>query len=66
MKAWTITQLESALQHDLTLCHSNFERINVVAIGGRDIRESAIEWSKVRKLTPGEVAIAQKYGYRSA
>ena len=25
--------------------------------------KKAIEFSKIRKLTPGEIAIAQKYGY---
>ncbi len=64
MKAWTIKQLYEALQHDLTLCHTAFERSMVKAISGKEIREKAIEWSKQRKLTPMEVAIAQEYGYQ--
>lgn len=64
LTAWTIKQLEEALTEDLTKCHTEHERIMVKAIGGREIREKAEEWAKVRKLTPFEVAIASKYGYR--
>lgn len=64
MKAWAIKQLYEVMQHDLTMCHTAFERSMVKAISGKEIRERAIEWSKVRKLTPGEVAIAQEYGYQ--
>lgn len=34
------------------------------ALGGKEIREKAAEWSAIRKLTPGELAIAQEFGYR--
>lgn len=61
---WTVKQLEEALQRDLGMCQTQHERIMVKAIGGKEIREKAQEWAKVRKLTPAEVAIAQKYGYR--
>lgn len=60
---WTIKQLEDALQHDLIMCQTEHERIMVKAIGGKEIREKAQAWARVRKLTPAEVAIAQKYGY---
>lgn len=65
MKAWSIKQLNEALQADLTLCHSDLERSMVKAIGGKEIRDKAIEWAKHRKLTPGEIAIASLYGYQS-
>lgn len=61
---WTIKQLAEAHERDLSQCHSDFERTNVTAINGRQIREKAIEWAAHRKLTPMEVAIAQRFGYR--
>lgn len=61
---WTIKQLEEALQNDLVQCQTEHEKAMVKAIGGKEIREKAREWAKVRKLTPIEVAIAQKYGYK--
>lgn len=64
MKAWNIKQLQEALSNDLMACHSDFERSMVKAIGGKEIRELAVEWSKTRKLTPAEIAIASQYGYR--
>lgn len=64
MEAWTIKQLQDAMDRDLAACQSEFERANVKAICGREIREKAIAWARVRKLTPGEIAIASKYGYR--
>ena len=64
MEAWTIKQLEEALQSDLSLCKTEHERSMVKAIGGKEIREKAETWSKQRKLTPVEVAIAQKYGFK--
>jgi hypothetical protein len=65
MKAWTIKQLHDQLAVDLTCCHTTHERIMVKAIGGKEIREKAIQWAKERKLTPGEVAIASLYGYHA-
>jgi hypothetical protein len=64
MQAWTIKQLYEAMQNDLTMCHTNFERSMVKAISGKEIREKATEWAKQRKLTPMEVAIAQEFGYK--
>ena len=66
MKPWTIKQLFESHQRDLSQCHNDFERSNVAAINGREIREMAIEWASQRKLTPIEVAIAEKFGYRPA
>jgi hypothetical protein len=63
MKPWTIKQLNDAMQNDLMACQTDFERSMVKAICGKEIREKAIEWSKTRKLTPGEVAIASQYGF---
>ena len=61
---WTIKQLKEAMIADLDACHTDFERSMVKAIGGKEIREKAEEWAKLRKLTPAEVAIAQEFGYR--
>jgi hypothetical protein len=63
VEPWTVTQLENELQTDLQSCHTSLERSMTIAICGKEIREKAIEFSKIRKLTPGEIAIAQKYGY---
>ena len=63
MGAWTIHQLNDAMTESLKMCHTDFERGMVKAIGGKEIREKAIEWAKVRKLAPGEIAIASQYGY---
>jgi hypothetical protein len=63
MKPWTIKQLHEQLVVDLTHCHTKHEQIMVKAIGGKEIREKAIQWAKERKLTPAEVAIASQYGY---
>ena len=64
MQNWTIKQLAEALINDLASCNNDFERSMVKAIGGREIREKAQEWAKIRKLTPAEVAIAEQFGYR--
>ena len=64
MKAWTIKQLREAMENDLLLCNNAFERSMVKAIAGKEIREKAEEWAKIRKLTPGEQAIAEEFGYR--
>lgn len=63
MKAWNLKQLEDAIQEDLKLCRNDFEKSMVKAISGKEIREKAIEFSKTRKLTPFEIAIAEKYGF---
>ena len=64
MKHWNIKQLYEAMQNDLQACHTAFERGMVKAVCGKEIREKAVEFSKTRKLTPMEVAIAQGFGYK--
>ena len=61
-KPWTVTQLYREMQEDLSACNDSFERCNVKAICGKEIREFAE--SLDRKLTPGELAIAQRFGYK--
>lgn len=62
-KPWTIKQLYDAMQEDLKRESCGCIRANIEAVCGKEIREKAYEWEKIRKLTPGEVAIASKYGY---
>jgi hypothetical protein len=64
VKAWNIKQLNDAMLAHLAACASEFERINVRAICGKEIRETAERFAASRKLTPGEEAIAAQYGYR--
>lgn len=64
MEAWTIKQLYEAMNNDLLSCNNAFERSMVKAIAGKEIREKAEEWAKIRKLTPCEQAIAKEFGYR--
>ena len=61
---WNIKQLQSAMQENLTQCHTALERSMVRAIAGKELRERAVEIAATRKLTPGEIAIAESYGYR--
>lgn len=63
---WNIKQLHTAMQSDLALCHTAFERGMVRAVAGKELRERAAEIAAIRKLTPGEIAIAEIYGYRAA
>lgn len=63
MKPWTVVQLKAAMLSDLALCQTDFERANVRAICGREIRQAACRIAATRKLTPGEMAIAEEYGY---
>lgn len=63
---WNIKQLHNAMQSDLALCHTAFERGMVRTIAGKELRERAAEIAASRKLTPGEIAIAESYGYRAA
>lgn len=65
LPAWSIKQLQEALLNDLAQCHTFTEKTCCKAIGGKHIREMAYEWSKHRKLTPLEVAIAEQYGYHA-
>lgn len=64
MQSWNIKQLHEAMQSDIQQCNNAFERSMVKAIGGKEIREKAEQWSKERKLTPMEVAIAAEFGYK--
>ena len=64
MQSWSIKQLHEAMQSDIQQCNNAFERSMVKAIGGKEIREKAEQWSKERKLTPMEVAIAAEFGYK--
>lgn len=52
------------MQNDLQQCNNAFERSMVKSVGGKEIREKAEQWSKERKLTPIEVAIAKEFGYK--
>jgi hypothetical protein len=61
---WTLHQLKEAMQNDLRQPGlTDFERCNIKAICGKGIREQAQRFSAERKLTPGELAIAQQFGY---
>lgn len=64
MEAWNIKQLKESLDNNLLLCNCQLERDCCKAIAGMEIREKAKEWSKTRKLTPAEFAIAKEFGYR--
>lgn len=64
MQSWNIKQLYEAMQSDMQQCNNAFERSMVKAICGKEIREKAERWSKERKLTPMEVAIAREFGYK--
>lgn len=64
MKNWTIKQLKEAMDNDLAQCSTDHERVMCKAIAGKEIREKAYEWAKVRKLTPMEIAIAEQFGYK--
>lgn len=52
MEAWNVKQLKEALASALMACNTQLERDCCKSIGGREIREKAIEWSETRKLTP--------------
>ena len=66
LPAWSIRHLEEKLQEDLMACNTKLERDCCKAIGGKHIRETAIEWARMQKLSPCEVAIAKKYGYKGS
>jgi len=62
---WTIKSAErDYLERALPMCHTDFERCNLKAIHGIEQRRLANYWQSQRKLTPGEIAIAQKYGWK--
>lgn len=60
---WNLKQLKDAMNMDLGACHTAFERSMVKAICGKEIRETAERLATTRKLTPGELAIAQEFGF---
>ena len=62
---WTVKHLQELLTRDLQSCHTTHERIMVKALGGKEIRNAAIAFAQTRNLTPGEIAIAEQYGYRA-
>ena len=64
MKQWNIQALELDLPRLLAMCRTEFERINVKAFHGIEVRELAASLAAQGKLTPGGRAIAEKYGYR--
>jgi len=62
---WTIKDAErDYLERALPMCHTDFERCNLKAIHGIEQRRLADHWQSKRKLTPCEIAIAQKYGWK--
>ena len=63
MENWSVKHLKDAMNRDLAMCQSQFERGMVKAIGGKEIRELAEKISNTRRLTPGEIAIAQEFGF---
>lgn len=64
MEAWNVKQLKEALINSLAQCTTQHEALMCKAIGGKEIREKSVQWSKERRLTPAEVVIAQEYGYK--
>lgn len=64
-KVRTLRQLDAELSQNLTMCHSDFERSNCRAIGGKEIRLEAERIATERPLTSVEIGIASKYGYRA-
>ena len=64
-KEWTIKDAErDMLERALPMCHNDFERCNLKAIHGIDIRRLADYWKANGKLTPADIAIAEKYGWK--
>lgn len=63
-KEWNIQALERDLPRALASCRSDFERANVRALHGIEVRELASKLYAQGKLTPGGRAIAEKYGWR--
>ena len=62
---WTIKDSERAyLEESLPMCRCDFERANLKAIHGIEQRRLADYWKAQGKLTPGDIAIAQKYGWK--
>lgn len=62
---WTIQALERDLPRALASCNNQFERDNVKAFHGMEIRELASNLKAQGRLTPGGRAIAEEYGWRA-
>lgn len=62
VKPWTVGQLVAALEHDMLSCNTALERACARLCTARDIAAIARE----RKLSPGEVAIAEHNGFGQA
>lgn len=66
LPAWTVTQLERDLPRLLADATTDHERATIRALHGREVRQAAERYARQRKLTPGELAIAQQYGYTTS
>jgi hypothetical protein len=63
-QAYTIKSLHAAMQNDLTMCNSNFERGMVKAVCGKEIREKAQALAAAGKLSANDARIAAEFGFR--
>ena len=63
MEQWNIQTLENDLPRLLALCYNEFERINVKALHGIEVRKLAERLRAENRLTPAGYAIAKKYGF---
>lgn len=59
LKAWTITQLKTAMDRDLKNCTTDLEKSMCKVICSKEIMTKAIELKRQRKLTPCEIAIVE-------
>ena len=64
MEQWNMQALESDLPRMLASCHTEFERINVKALHGIEVRKLAERLRAENRLTPAGYAIANKYGFK--
>ena len=60
---WNLKQLADAARADMAACHTPLERQLCRVMNDREIRETAARFATTRKLTPGEMAIAQAAGF---
>lgn len=65
IEPWNLKHLQEALNRDLLSCRTETERSCCKAISGKFIRETAEKYALTRKLTPGELAIAESHGYNT-
>ena len=63
LSAYTVKQLRAEMTLKLAQCKHTTEFDSVHNHYRKLIVDKAIEWSKVRKLTPQEILIASTYGY---